>query len=368
MSYRRIGVEDDKGFWEVVGKKYPNSHAASVQLGMDPKTINKYMAKHGFSFPSEKFRKVKGKTEEKPSVEQIVNLPPVKIQVYKHPTEKQGSEEEAILHLSDGHAGKITPSYNDEVYNLRMENIFDGTMKIITLHRHMYPIRKLTILLTGDNVQGENPYQGSVIGSVSMGARDQIIKLAFPAMVRLIASLAQEFEEITIEAIGGNHGANKLAPATTKEDLRLYDHIKTYFEPYKNIKVNIYETPSAIIYINGFRSFIFHGDYIKSSQHVPLVAIKRKLTDWHMHYDGFQYAFGGHFHKRLSDEIGSKVEYFMCGSLVSDDDWAVNTIGISSNPSQGLYGIHPTRGITWRYALQVDKDFLPERMGKDNVV
>jgi len=82
-----------------------------------------------------------------------------------------------------------------------------------------------------------------------------------------------------------------------------------------------------------------------------------------MQYGGFQYAFGGHFHKRHTDEISSKLEYFMCGSLVSDDDWAINKLGISSNPSQGLYGIHPRYGVTWRYAVQVDKKFLPEKIG-----
>ena len=352
-------VPKNKEFWEDVVKKYRSVDEAGKDLHMHYTTVKKYVTRFNLSFPAKKA------THKRTTViEQIIQLPPVELQVYKHPIARIGDEEEAILHLSDGHAGKITVSFNDDVYNMRMANIFDGVMTIITLHRKLYPIRKLHIVITGDNVQGENPFQGSTVGSVSMGARDQVSKIAFPAMVKLIASLAQEFEEIIVECVAGNHGANKIMSATNKEDLRLYDMLKVYFAPHASIKINIHETPSAIVYINGFKSFIFHGDYIKSNQSVPLVAIKRKLTDWYIQYDRFQYAFGGHFHKRLTDEIGSRLEYFMCGTLVSDDDWAINTIGISSNPSQGLYGIHPKRGITWRYSLQVDKNFLPEKEDK----
>jgi hypothetical protein len=299
-------------------------------------------------------------------IEPVIILPPVKLNIYKHHAEKMGHEEEAILHLSDGHAGKITVSFDADVYNLRMDNIFDGVMRIITLHRNIYPIRKLHIIITGDNIQGENPFQGSKVGSIMMGARDQMVKIAYPAMVKLIASLAQEFEEIVVDCVGGNHGKDRLAPETSTEDLRLYDLLKVYFGQYKGIKINVHEGYSAIINLNGFRSFIFHGDKIKCTQGIPMMAINRRLVSWYHHYGGFQYAFGGHFHKRLSDEISSKLEYFMCGTLVSDDDWAIENIGISSNPSQGLYGIHPERGITWRYALQVDKKFLPEKMAGDS--
>ena len=81
-----------------------------------------------------------------------------------------------------------------------------------------------------------------------------------------------------------------------------------------------------------------------------------------MQYGGFNYALGGHFHKRHTDEISSKLEYFMCGALVSDDEWALKKLGISSNPSQWIMGIHPRHGITWRYPLIVDKKFLPEKL------
>jgi len=301
--------------------------------------------------------------ETKEDKEIVVNLPPVKLREYKATKGKKGDEEEAILHCSDGHAAKITESYDVDVYRSRMDGIFDATMRIVTLHRNIYPIRKLRILATGDNVQGENPYQGSKVGTIGMGARDQTTKVAYPAWVRLIGSLAQEFEEIELEGIGGNHSYSKLAPETSREDYRLYDLLQAYFASNKRIKINIHEHFAAIVNIMGFACFLFHGEGIPCCQGVPFFALDKKLKSWYMQYGGFQYAFGGHFHKRHSDEISSRLEYFMCSTLVSDDDWALKKLGISSSPSQNIYGMHPRSGITWRYALQVDKAFFPTPTG-----
>jgi len=294
----------------------------------------------------------------------IVNLPPIKLREYKAGKRKRGDEEEAILHCSDGHAGKITESYDEDVYRTRMDALFDATMTIVTLHRNMYPIRKLHIFATGDNVQGENPFQGSKVGTIKEGARDQTAYVAYPAWVKLIGSLAQEFEIIELEGIGGNHSYSKLAPETSREDYRLYDLLQAYFHDKKRIKINIHTRFQAIVNVMGFQCFLFHGDDIPCQQGVPFFALDKKLKAWYMQYRGFQYAFSGHFHKRHSDGISSRLEYFMCSTLVSDDDWALKKLGISSNPSQSIYGIHPHYGVTWRYALQVDDKFLPEAMPK----
>ena len=293
---------------------------------------------------------------------EVINLPPIKLREYKVKGRKRGDEEEGILHASDGHACKITVSYDVDVYNQRMDTLFDGSMSIVTLHRNMYPIRKLHIFNTGDNTQGENPFQGSNVGSVKMGARDQTTKVAYPAWVKLIGSLKQEFEEVIFEGIPGNHGHDKLAPETSREDLRLYDLLKVYFDNVKGVTVNVHEGFAGIVDVLGFKCFLFHGDGIPCQQGVPFFALDRKLKAWYMQYGGFNYAFGGHFHKRHADEISSRLEYFMCGSLVSDDEWALKKLGISSNPSQSIYGIHPAMGVTWRYGLVVDRKFLAEKL------
>ena len=295
----------------------------------------------------------------------VVNLPPVKLREYKPRRVKKGDEEMAVVHTGDGHAGKITISFDEDVYAKRMDTMFDSIMTIITLHRKMYPINILRIVNTGDNTQGENPYQGSKVGTINMGARDQTTKLAYPAWVRLIASLRQEFAVVELDGWGGNHSRDLLAPETSTEDFRLYDLLRAYFEGKKGIIINIHEQFGEVIDINGFRFFCAHFDGIPCQQGVPFFAVDRRIKSWYMQFGGFNYALGGHFHKRFGDEISSVIEYMFTSTLVSDDDWALKKLGISSHPSQNIFGVHPTMGVTWRYALQVDKKFLPKKLPPD---
>ena len=312
-------------------------------------------------------RSVMGVRREQPIAETeepiILSLPPVKLFDYKAKKRKRGDEEIAILHTGDGHACKITKSYNKEIYRQRMETMFKSIMTIVGLHRNMYPIRKLHIINTGDNIQGENPYQGSRLGDVeSMGARDQVKKVAVPMWNDVIGSLKQNFEEVIFDGYPGNHGHDRLAPETSAYDLLLYDMLEQGIGQHKGITIRGHETFGDILEIEGFRMFCFHGKEIPCTQGVPFFALTKKLQSWYIQYGGFNYAFGGHYHKRIEDEVTSKFEYFMVGTLVSDDDWAIRKLGISSSPSQSLYGLHSHFGITWRYPLQVvDKAFLPKK-------
>ncbi len=292
----------------------------------------------------------------------VVNLPPVKLMPFKERRKGKGDEEMALLLTSCGHAGKITKSFNKEVYRKRMGNIFQSVMTLVNLHRNMYPIRKLIIANVGDNNQGENPHQGSVIGDVEMGARDQVKKLSAPMWNDLIGSFKQHFEEVDFEGIGGNHGHDKLAPTTSSYDLLLYDILEAGIGQQKGINIHTHEEWATIFNILGFKFFAFHGDGIPCQAGVPFFALDKKLKSWYMQYGGFNYALGGHFHKRHFDEISSKLEYFMAASLVTDDEWALKKLGISSNPSAWLLGVHPRHGVTWRYALVVDFDFLPVKV------
>ena len=283
----------------------------------------------------------------------VVNLPSIKLlipKVVKH----KGDEEIAILHASDGHADKITKSFNKEIYRKRMEQMFRSAMTIINLHRNMYPINKLVIFNTGDNIQGENPHQGSTVGEVSMGARDQVKKLAAPMWNDVLGSFKQHFNEVEFHGVPGNHGHDKLSPETSSYDLFLYDILEAGIGQHDGINIHVHEDWWAIVELFGFLHFLFHGDGIPCQQGVPFFALDRKLKSWHMQYGGFRYAWSGHFHKAHYNEVSSVLGHFMCASLASDDEWALKKLGISSEPSQGLYGLHPIHGITWRYKLDVE--------------
>jgi len=328
------------------------------EIGMQPSSYKYQASLVGFR------RNIPHPTKKQEEAPLVLNLPQVTLREYKPKKLKQGDEEIAVVQAGDGHACKITASYNEDVYMQRMDTMFDSIMAIITLHRKMYPINTLRIVNTGDNVQGENPYQGSRIGAVSMGARDQTSKIAYPTWVKFIASLKQEFAEVIFDGWGGNHGHDRLAPETSREDLRLYDLLESYFSNQKGITINIHEEFGSVIDIGGFRFFACHLDGIPCYHGIPFFAVNRRLQAWHMQYGGFRYALGGHYHKYFADEVSSVLEYMMVSTLVSDDDWVLKKLGISAKPSQNIFGVHERKGITWRYKLIVDKKELSQGGGK----
>ena len=247
------------------------------------------------------------------------------------------------------------------VYRQRMETMYDSIMTITNLHRNMYPINKLRGVDTGDRVQGENPHQGSKLGEVELGARDQIAQVALPRWLDFICSLKQNFAEVEWDFFPGNHGHDKLAPETSNWDIVLADLIKAKLDGEKGITINVHEQFGGIIDIEGFKFFCFHSDGIPCQQGVPYFALDRKVKAYYIQYGGFDYVLSGHFHKRYSSEVAAGIEHFMVSTLVTDDEWALKKLGISSNPSQWTFGVHPRHGVSWRYPLIVDHKFLPER-------
>jgi len=330
-----------------------------IQLGS--KTLNSTLAARVLDWQKQRVTEAlpnKCEQKEKGTEQIIVNLPRVKL-LTPHFSSTKGDEEVAILIAGDGHAGKITKSFDKEVYRERMEEMFQSTMKIVNLHRNMYPIKKLIIANVGDNTQGENPHQGSRLGETECGARDQVMHIAAPAWNDVIASFKQNFEEVAFHAVPGNHGHEQLAPKTTSFDLILYDILKAGIGAEKGISIN-YDDWYNMFSIFGFRFFMFHGDSIKSQKGVPFFALDDALKNWYMQFAGFNYAISGHFHKAYYHAVSSRLEHFMNGTLVSDDDWVLKKLKISSHPAQTLIGVHPTYGVTWKYTLTVDNEFLPE--------
>jgi hypothetical protein len=286
----------------------------------------------------------------------IINLPPVKLKEYHSSKSigKDGDPESQGLILGDHQVGLITPTYNVDVFKQRLEMVFQSTLKITTLHRHMYPVNDLEISLVGDMVHGENPYQGAKVEGVSCGARSQVL-IALPALAELILSFKQHFQNVRVRAVPGNHGRyDKAAPDRSNWDLMLYDQLKTKLEPYK-IDVDISDSWYHLFEIQGHRFFMAHLDQCKGTQGVPWFSLVRKIRAWYITYGGFDYVLGGHWHRDDFLRISSKTKLFVNGSLVTDDPFCEQVIGDSTVPSQWTFGVHKIRGVTWNYSLVVDE-------------
>ena len=272
-------------------------------------------------------------------------------------------EEDIGIVFADHHEGRKTPSYNSEIYQQRMDNYLESAMDIINLHR---PIRRAHVLNVGDTVQGENIYQGSNMETVEMSARRQIRELAVPTISRFLVSLAQGVEEVWYYSAPGNHGIyERVAPEDTNWDLFASDALYTGLNNQKRIHVIPADDWCQLVLIHGYRFFIWHGDGITAHNGIPLFAMKRRLQEWYAHFEGFHYAYCGHWHTGAYDWANEKADFTICPPMVTGDSWALKKVGRASKPIQLLFGVHPHYGRTWEYKIYCDKSFVPQPFNRE---
>jgi len=287
-----------------------------------------------------------------------IPYPEIKLSPFKIPKLKRDEEDLGIV-LADLHLGKITRSYNLEIAKTRLDYLLDSTMTIINLHR---PIRKISIFMVGDVVQGENAYQGSKIGETSKGVYEQIHEDAVPLVTKFCLSLAQGVGEVDVYGVRGNHGRYaREAPDKTNWDRFFYKSLADATINQK--KVNVYPASEfyQLINIRGFRFFIIHGDQARGNASMPVIAMRRKMQEWYALFGGFNYAYAGHFHSEYFDHINTEADYTICPPLVTGDEWAIEMIGRASQPKQICFGVHDKYGRTFTYHLHTDEAFLPRR-------
>ncbi len=269
--------------------------------------------------------------------------------------------EELNIVRADGHAGKKTVSYNLSTYQKRVDFLLGKVLKIAALHK---PISKINVFYLGDNVQGENIYQGSKVGDTECGAYDQIHSYAVPTESRFINSCAQ-IAPVDVKGVVGNHGIyGREATRRTNWDNFFYKALQDANGNQKHVSITMPTKFYELVNILGYQIFLFHGDQVRATSGIPLFALKRKLQEWYAYVGGFNYAFGGHFHTWGADAVNSVADYQLCPPLVTGDEWALEVVGRASQPVQLCFGIHVRHGRTWEYKLFTDDDFLPQPTGK----
>lgn len=288
---------------------------------------------------------------------QYLPYPDFKIKPFKQPKARRDEEDIGII-FADRHDGRLTANYNPDVCAQRTDYLLNSTMTIINLHR---PIRYAHIFNLGDNIQGENRYQGSNQATVKGSAREQISN-ELRLQSRFLNSLSQGVEKVFFNGVRGNHGKyDRTAPDGTNWDLFLYDRLKDASQNQKNIEINYSDLFYLLVNIRGFRFFGIHGDQCKGNAAVPLIAARRKMAEWYALVGGFNYAYMAHFHTKASDTVNTHADYVISPPLVTGDDWAVEMVGRASSPQQLCFGIHDHYGRTFQYQLHTDDAFLPKK-------
>lgn len=287
----------------------------------------------------------------------LVKLPPIKPPRVVGVAESKNEEVVGLL-LSDAHIGKKTASYNPKVFVKRLRKLESAMMSIVNAHRSIRPIKKLVVVMNGDLVDAESIYPGQAVDGISIPLIDQIFTVGVPELTNFLYFCLANFEEVEVYCQKGNHGklnASKWSTSkTTNWDHVLYKALEgaTKNQPRLTWNINTKDWKSRFrIFGHGFMAT--HGDMIKMYYNMPYYGMSRQAMRWANTYRDkikLTHFLFGHFHQAGSMRF-NQVWMHCNGSFVTDDVFAEEQIGVASVPEQLLFGVHPKRGVTWRYPL-----------------
>lgn len=171
------------------------------------------------------------------SVEPVVSV--------QEPTE---GNEDIVAAFSDLHVGQtVEDELGNEVYaeDEWREAVREFTTKCIEIPERMVAphinFDTFHLLLNGDMVTNENIYQGQ-IEDIGVYLADQI-DIAIDELLRLVTTLADNFENLNVVCQVGNHGEMRASGSTRQAnaDLFLYRELKRvlHYSDYENVNFQV---------------------------------------------------------------------------------------------------------------------------------
>ena len=287
------------------------------------------------------------------------------IRVPKPPRPKtsgKGKEERYGIQLTDTQWGQKTATFDTVVAQARLDDYLQKILQHVRTRKGSAKVRKAHVWFTGDMVEGETIYPGQVHKIDS-----PVIVQAFSAAeayARFLIGLLEEFEEIQLCCVPGNHGRigrkhEGIHPQSNWDNVsyhltqRLIHGIDDapHEEYRKRIKVQISEDAwHHVDYVWDWGCMLFHGDKgIKGSAGKPWYGLSRRIPGWAETLEvengsPYDYAFFGHFHTPASEIINSR-EWHCGGSLASGSHYAKSELGASGYPCQRLFVFDEEHGI-----------------------
>lgn len=321
--------------------------------------------------------------EEKPndSLPRIISPPIIK------PITQQHKDESQVILFSDYHVGVKTKSFNALVCKQRMNRFIEGVLKINQLHRKLYPIRDCYLFFLGDGPNGEKVGKNVNADEFEFSTYYQIFDYFVPHTVELLSNLANNFENVYVTAVPGNHGspAGRESAYSTNWDTIGMEVVCIRMSKVKNVHFDIaVEESYKIAEVKGHYFLLTHGDSIPIHLTIPFYGMttralrmraieglkaevvpeiieglvqgsinKNKASQMLMSAP-FNYFCTGHFHTVNRFDF-SGIEFLTNGTFKSDDQYVLKKMGMGNSPCQVTFGVSAKRGITWHYKVQLDK-------------
>ena len=290
---------------------------------------------------------------------QLLDLKPVKPPEAQSPTP---SDEVAVLMAGDWQLHKLTPDYDGDVCEARIELLADKLIRITDIQRSDHPVRQCNLWLLGDMVEGELIFPGQA-HQISSGLFRQIAVDGPRILGNLIRRLLSTFERVHVTGVIGNHGAiggrsRRESHPETNADRMVYHIVQQLFEAAGEDRVT-WNLPYikderawyAVDQIGNYSCLLFHGNQVRGHSTFPWYGFAKKVLGWkalasnpRFPMPEFDDAACGHWHTPTSMYLNG-VTVRVNGTTESYNTYAEEQLAAMGEPSQHLMFVHPERGI-----------------------
>jgi hypothetical protein len=258
--------------------------------------------------------------------------------------------EAALWHLTDWQGGKLTTSYNSEVMRQRVHRFVDKAERITEIQRADHPVRDGVILFGGDMLEGlfQFPAQAFEVDATLFAQWASVSKLVGEVVQRALGI----YERVQVIPEWGNHGRigskRDSVPRADNFDRMCYETARQLLSA--ETRLTWQDCPEDIqrVEIGNYRAISLHGDETGRNGFVSertflnyLNRLKAGAFGW-----DFRDAYTGHKHTHnewaMADGSGA---WYQTGSTESDNRYARDGLGTSSEPSQRLHFVDVEKGV-----------------------
>jgi len=290
-------------------------------------------------------------------------LPAVKPPTF---SKRQPGRPESVVALwSDAHIGEVVSAeetgglnaYDFDIFASRFGYLVDAIGGVCFGKLTGYDFPELVISVLGDMVSGI--IHDELVETSDSTLMDWLIDGSH-IVAQGIRQLACEFPSVRVEWHFGNHGRVTQKPRFKRRWVN-YDYLMGYM-----VSVELRDQPNvtfvnhksfwSLVDVQGHMILQLHGDNIKGWNGLPAYGINRAVGNLSALLASQRQRFDtvvlGHFHQTGLLER-TDADIILNGSMIGGNEFSYGALFSGNRPRQVMFGIHPERGRTFQYALDV---------------
>lgn len=274
----------------------------------------------------------------------------------RRPAKPDVQRETAVLVMTDLHFGKQTSSFGVDGFGDRLQLIADRVSRVRQLMPG-YEFDELVVCVLGDVNDGSDIYATQAHHQAETNVEEQAEQLT-DLLVPYFAKLKDAWGKVRIECIPGNHGrVGKFAHEAANWDIVAYKYLRAKLKE-SGVPVHLNGRGAnpfiRLVPVRNHRYLLYHGHDIRSFGNIPWYGMQLRVARWNTtkKLTPFDVVLMGHFHSFGAWSF-NRIQLMLSGTMITDDEWALQTLGWESANKWWMFGVSDKRPVTWQFGIDV---------------